>query len=92
VNFVLLSGQGKKEYRLWQFTLVTCSPTPPLHQFVPLEEKEEEGEEGAIYFLLFIAVIIFVVDFNQISAFYSWYYNKLLIPVAMLSKVQPAAA
>ena len=69
----------------WQFALVTCSPTPPLHQFVPLEEKEEE--EGAIYFLLFIAVIIFVVDFNQISAFYSWYYNKLLILVAMLSKV-----
>jgi hypothetical protein len=58
VNFVLLSGQGKKEYRLWQFALVTCSPTPPLH--VPLEEKQEE-EEGAIYFLLFIAVIIFVV-------------------------------
>jgi len=85
VNFVLLSGQGKKEYRLWQFTLVTCSLTSPLHQFVPLEEKEEE--EGAIYFFLCIAVIIFVVDFNQINAFYSWYYNKLLIPVAMLSKV-----
>jgi hypothetical protein len=48
---------------------------------------EEEEEEGAIYLLLFIAVTIFVVDFNQISAFYSWYYNKLLIPGAMLPHV-----
>jgi hypothetical protein len=86
VNFVLLSGQGKKDCRLWQFALVTWSPTPPIRQCVPVEEKDEE-EEGAIYFLLFISVISFVVDFNQISAFYSWYSNKLLIPVGMLPQV-----
>jgi len=45
------------------------------------------GGGGGSYFLLFIAVIIFVVGFNQISELYSWYYNKFLIPVAMLSKV-----
>lgn len=60
------------------------SPPSVCQAYLPLEEKEEEE---AIYFSLFIAVIIFDVDFNQISAFYSWYYNKLLISVAMLCKV-----
>jgi len=48
---------------------------------------ERGGGGGSYLLLLFMTVIIFVVDFNQISVFYSWYYNKLLIPVAMLPQV-----
>jgi hypothetical protein len=84
-EFCTTLRSGKEGIQTVAVCLGHMFPTPPLHRCVPVEEKEEE--EGAIYFLLFIAVIIFVVDLNQISAFYSWYYDKLLIPVTMLSKV-----
>jgi hypothetical protein len=48
------------------------SPPSVCQAYLPLQEEEEE-EERAVNFLLFIAVIVFVVNFDQISAFGSWY-------------------
>jgi hypothetical protein len=47
------------------------SPPSVYQAYLPLQEKEEE--ERAVNFLLFIAVIVFVVNFDQVSAFDSWY-------------------
>jgi hypothetical protein len=79
-EFCITLRPGKEEIRtlaVYLGNLFPCfSPLSVCQAYVPLQEKEEEG---AVNFLLFIALIIFVVNCDQISAFCSWYYNNLLI-------------